>query len=197
MALFSQHIQRQLSLMELGMVTAIVLVLIVVGIHKMRTLMARAEQSSMEATLYNLQQALGMTALSRLIHQDYAAIAELEHSNPFAIKLRSSQQGDAMVSPLQRSANYLGELHDMDPGSVAGGSWYFDAGEASLVYRVNHEGSFYSELPGPKRARFQAHLRYTDVDGNGRYDPGTDGFSAIHLVPREPYHWSAKTDGSH
>ncbi len=197
MALYSQHIQRQLSLMELGMVTAIVLLLIVVGIHKMRGLMALAEQSSMEATLYNLRQALSMTALSRLIHQDKVGIGQLEYSNPFAIKLRRSGQDDAVVSPLQRMANYLGEINDSEAADIAGGSWYFDVPEASLVYRVNHGGYFRSALPGAERARFQVRLSYTDVNDNGRYDPEQDRFSAIHLRPRESYRWTATvgTDG--
>ncbi len=192
MAFFSQHIQRQLSLMELGIITTIVLLLMVVGIHKMRTLMARAEQSSMETTLFNLRSALSATALSRLIHGDYPGIGALELSNPFAIKVRRSGQVDSMISPLQRTVNYLGVLPKADPENIAGGSWYFDPREASLVYRVNHDGYFRSELPGPKRARFQVHLNYTDVNDNGRYDPGRDSFSAIHLRPREPYQWDAK-----
>lgn len=172
-----QSLQRELSRFELLMCVIVILVLGALVIHKILGVLAAAEEANMTATLNRVRSAVTLEALTRLVEGDLAGLAALEDSNPMA----------AMATPPR---NYIGERRSPEPEALGGGVWYFDTLARELVYRVEHGQRFHTPLGGPKRARFRVRLRYTDANGNGRFDPRADAFEGIVLEPAERYRWA-------
>lgn len=178
MGRFGHGLRRELSRVELVISLTVILILVGVAIHKMLDVFAAAEEANMTATLNRVRSAVMLAALTRLVRGDAPGIAALVQANPM----------DLMQRPPR---NYIGERQAADPKQIPGGVWYFDRRARQLVYRVDHAGRFHTLLPGPRRARFRVHLRYTDANRNGFFDPGVDAFEGIDVVPRESYRWGS------
>jgi general secretion pathway protein G len=191
MGVLKDRLGRELSRFETAMVVIVIGGIASVLLARVDALFARVEEARMRATLTRLTSDLQMEVATRIMQGRDATIADLAGSNPLAL-------GDAIVPLSLRSRTedfaigprgYGGELGDPESRRVPGGTWYFDRDERLLVYRVENERHFFSEVTGPKRARFRVTLRFDDRDGDGRYTRGVDRIRTVALVPVEAYEW--------
>ncbi len=165
------------SLFELLVVIIIISILMVIAIQRLLALQVDAERVVMESVVGALRSALGIKVAETFVRQGSASLATLESSNPMNLLA-------------EVPANYLGELDSsMDPALLERGNWYFDTGNRNLVYLVNNSGYFSGGMPDPARARFAIRIVYSDKNGNGIYDAGTDIIEGLRLAPLEPYRW--------
>ncbi len=171
----------------------IVLVVVYVIAGRIDALLASVERTRLRTTVTRINTALRLEAATRLMSGDASQIAKLDGANPFEAGDEAAAQLSPLASLARRGvaggASYAGALGDPDPGTIAGGTWYFDTRQRLLVYRVAHGKGFVSSLPGAKRARFRVTLAYVDRNANARFDAGVDGFSSVELVPGETYGW--------
>lgn len=163
------------SLLELVVVIVIIALLMAFAVNKYLALAAEAERAAMENLAGTLRSALHMKMAELIVRNQMKDIAALAGSNPM----------DRLAEAPQ---NYLGE-RDGTAG-VEGGSWYFDTGARTLVYRVQSAGYFQTELEGPARARFAVRLVYQDQNKNGVFDAQVDKIEGVKLVALEPYRWT-------
>jgi len=168
--------RRNLSRWELSVGVAMILVLVGMTAERIRTLMGVAERYAMIATLSTLRTALNSAAMVRMARHDEAGIGALATANPMDVAG-------------QRPYNYVGEFSDSRAAKLGDGVWFFDRRAHLLVYKLDRTAGFHSSLPGPERVRFRVSLEYQDRNANGRYDPGIDGFTLVHLLAVEPYTW--------
>ena len=84
-------------------------------------------------------------------------------------------------------SNYLGTLAEVDPATVPGGHWYFDAQQHSLVYRVQHEAFFRGAAGQVAQARFQVQLLWERDRGSAQASKWV--VAGVRLVTLEPYRW--------
>ncbi len=166
--------QSGFTLFELAVVVAIISILAVLAIDKIWALRMDAERAAVAQVVGSLRSALGIEVASRVVQNGVQTLPDLAGNNPM----------DLMA---QSPPGYLGELENADPGSLAGGQWYFDPRGGALVYLVRFPGSFDTTLKAPPRLRFRIVLRYRDVDKSGRFDAGTDRVHGLDLIPVEPY----------
>lgn len=168
--------RRELKLLELVVVVSLIVVFIYVAIDRMLVLRVAAERVAMERVVSALKSAAMLELAQHIMRGKPINAARMEAANPM----------DWLARP---PGNYLGALDGPDPARIPGGKWYFDTRSHLLIYRVANGAYFQSALPGPARVEFKVVLAYTDVNGNGRYDPAVDKLGAIRIVPVSPYHW--------
>lgn len=130
----------------------------------------------MESVVGTLRSAIGIKVAERIVRQTPGDLASLENGNPMNLLA-------------EVPSNYVGELTGADPGTLAKGSWYFDADSRVLVYVVDNSGYFSGGLADPPRVRFRMQLVYTDKNNNGSYDGGVDSIEGLRLAPLESYRW--------
>ena len=172
--------QAGLSIFEVTLVVILVGILMVIAMEKILRLDVDAERVAMQRMIGQLQSALVIEFADRVVHEGLAATRDMEGINPMSVL--------AGVP-----AKYVGEFDEPIPPGVAGGEWYFDTGNRTLVYMVRNVEYFEGHLHNPARARFQVRLAFEDRNGNGRYDPGLEGIGGVIIEPVEPYHWKART----
>lgn len=131
----------------------------------------------------NMRSALGMQLAKDIADGNWRAIEALPGSNPMVLMTRIP-------------GSYLGAFADPDPSRVKGMHWYFDTTTHTLVYRIRYADGFKSPLPGPPRLRFRIVAQYADRNGNGVFDPGTDRFYGLDIVPLEHATWLNGTAGT-
>jgi len=171
---------RGFSLLELVVVIGIISVLLVIAIDRLRNFQIAAERVAMEQVLGALRSAIGIEMSRRVVTEGFSAVIAMDGQNP-------------MNYLAQRPYNYLGELDGVDPETIQGSIWYFDKSVELLVYRVDNEAWFKTELEGKPRAEFRQTLVYTDQNNNGRFDRG-DEVGGFGLSPVSPYRWLISTD---
>lgn len=172
-----RHCNRGFSLLELVIVIVIISVLLVLAISRLLALQVDAERVTMETVAGTLRSALGMKVAESIVRSKVADLNLLEGSNPMYL----------LAEPPR---NYLGEKDGVDPATLEDGNWYFDKRAKQLVYLVRNKGFFSGGLPNPPRAGFAVRLVYSDRNGNGVFDRGTDVVEGLRLSPVEPYFWS-------
>ena len=166
------------SLLELGVIIALIAILMVIATDRIWALRVEAERVGVMDTVGTLRSALGITIAARLAKgESLSAIASLQNSNPMALLK-------------QVPADYIGELANPKPAEIPPHRWYFDRRQRMLIYRVEYAKQFQSKLGGPPRLRFHIALTYQDVNSNGRFDPHIDQLRNIGLRAVEPYHWT-------
>jgi prepilin-type N-terminal cleavage/methylation domain-containing protein len=164
------------TLLELVLVVCLVAVLATLGAGRLMRLRVEAERTVFDSTLGALRSALGIQVAQHFSKHRTAELAQLVGSNPMDYLAELPQ-------------NYRGPFYGIDPGLIAGGEWYFDTRDRTLVYRVRFDDYFSSPLPGPARARVGVEPVYEDVNRNGRFDADADSLKGLRLSPREPYRW--------
>ncbi len=171
-----QHGQRGFTLFELIVVISIISILSGVALTKYFGLLVDVERTSMEQNLGAMRSAVALQMLDHIAKDDMPGVVAMADTNP-------------MSYMVQTPGNYLGALDHPDPAKIAGGDWYYDKKEKVLVYRVEHSSYFQTSLAGPSRAEFKISLAYQDVNHDGRFDPGTDSFEGLLVMPLKPYRW--------
>ena len=167
---------RRLRPFELALVAAMTLLLVVAALRSMQPLFAAAERESMRGALADMRSGLMLAATVALVRGDHAAIAALEAANPVPLSPR----------PLAR---YAGEHEDAKAATAPRYHWYWDPATRLLVYRAGAPDAMQGGPAGARRARFRVRLAYEDIDADGRFSPGTDPFTGIHLRAVEPWGW--------
>jgi len=202
MQLAPRWLDRNLSRLELIVSVTIIMLFIGAFVQHMLIVVAHAERSMVDRTVTNINTSLKYHAVFDLMKEDYRDLAKMGSTNPM-----SHMQGEQMdqllsegrVKPdqvtsgnidLLRPGNYIGEFAEPDPTAVPKGSWYYDTGRRQLVYIVRNTEFFSSDLPGVPRLRFRVKIDYTDIDGNGKFDPPADEYRSVHLQSMDRYEWA-------
>jgi general secretion pathway protein G len=168
---------RGFSLLELVVVIVIIALLMAFAVNKYLALAAEAERAAMENLAGTLRSALHMKMAELIVRNRMQDIPALAGSNPM----------DRLAEAPQ---NYLGERDGVHLAGIEGGSWYFDTGARTLVYRVQSAGYFQTALEGPARVRFAVRLVFQDQNKNGVFDAQADKIEGVKLVALEPYRWT-------
>ncbi len=172
MALAHRWTSRNLSRLEL--MAAILVLTLLVGTFLGRGLrvFAAAEERSMQTTVLNMNAALRIQFYQMVIAGRASDVDSWQGANPVRLlEGLGRTMASVTVTEYPELARfhavaaglgtlYLGEFDFQDPASVEGGTWYFDLGEALLVYRVRNREFFRSPLPGAPRVRFRLNVQY-------------------------------------
>ncbi|NDP39422.1 MAG: hypothetical protein GZ093_11840 [Rhodoferax sp.] len=110
-----------LRMVEWSLVAALIVVLALVFMHKVRVLQGQAELSAIKTTLGALRTALVLDHLHHSVTPGGASVALLQR-NPFELLQR-------------RPANYRGELSREQADAAPDGSWVFDPVCVCVGYR--------------------------------------------------------------
>ena len=163
------------TLIEMLVVVVAIGILAGFALDRLFPLIGRAERVAFLRIQAQLQNQLTLATAERMARGESASIPGLTGSNPMQLLLKPPE-------------NYLGEFTGQ-PADAPSGHWYFDTSIASLVYLVGGHTRF-DGLEGPQdRALFQVRLAFTDMNGNGSYEPSRDRFDGIWLAPVYPYSW--------
>ncbi|MGZ3181654.1 MAG: hypothetical protein ACXU8N_04355 [Telluria sp.] len=112
------------KMMELGIASMVISSLYVVASERYEVALGELEQQQVQWTTTGIRTALHYKILLARLQERPSDVATLEGINP--------------VTLLQRPPpGYLGELAAPDPRKLAGGSWYFDTNDKSLIYLSN------------------------------------------------------------
>jgi len=159
------------SLLELVVVIAIISALLAFAITRLWPLQVDAERVAMEQVLGSLRSALGIKVADYFVRNDVAGVRSLTGTNP-------------MDRLSEVPKNYLGALSGANPGSIEGGSWYFDVPGKALVYRVRNQDYFRGGAGPPAQARFTIKVVYEERGRSGRNE-----IAGVTLGAMEPYSW--------
>lgn len=196
MYLAGRWAHRQLSRLELVVVTIVLGLILTVLLQHMLKLFAVAERSLLETTVTNVNTTLKYRAAVHMLKGDFAGLQALKGVNPFL--LLSARRADVVKAGSEElyeemggglPVNFLGELKGADPAAVPGGSWYYEQTTDRLVYRVDNAEYFFSSLPGAPRVEFTVEFDYEDKNGDGRFDPAIDEYRDIRLKAGSNYEW--------
>jgi type II secretory pathway pseudopilin PulG len=117
------------SLLELGVVLAIIAVLAGFLLNRLAFYQERAELAAVHQTLVALNGALSQQAAVLRVQHREAALPTLAAQNPI----------EWLATP---PVNYLGEFYSPAEQDVPFGNWYFDRTDNNLVYLLNSGKSF-------------------------------------------------------
>ena len=145
------HRQRGFSLLEMVIAITLVVLLYVTMLEKLLPLRGDAEAANVATVVGTLRSAIGLEVAALLVDGDLSAIAGLKDRNPMTLLAEIPE-------------NYLGEVAGVDPKNLPVGHWYFDSASRELVYLVQFDDYFRTELPGPPRMVFRVELVYNDRD---------------------------------
>ena len=159
------------SLLELVVVIGIISALLAIAITRLWPLQVEAERVAMEQVLGSLRSALGIKVADYFVRNDVAGVKTLIGTNP-------------MDRLSEVPKNYLGALDGASPGSIQGGSWYFDVPDKVLVYQVRNRDYFQGGVGPPARARFTIRVVYEERGRGGRNE-----IAGVTLDALEPYRW--------
>lgn len=177
-------VQRQAgaTLIEFAVIVVLVLAFIVIATFRIWELRVQAERVGIEQMVGTLKSALGIELATSVVRKGaQESLAGYHHCNPMAF-----------LDNLP--ANYLGEF-DTAPEEPVAGAWYYNRGDATVVYRVRFSDDFLSDNPAdPAVVRFQVQLDYRDLNGNGRFDPAADSAAALNLVALDNYRWLSQDE---
>jgi len=190
MELAHRWINRDLSRLELVIALLIMTILIGTFMNHALRVFAHAERSSVMVTVTNINNALLYHSLSLVGKNKWRELVDMESMNPMQL-MRGKTEKD--IQPDRGTelkitdneipvGNYLGEFSDPDISMLESGKWYYDTRVNTLVYMVNNDEFFISDMEGPARIVYEIVIVYKDIDGNGSFDPSSDEFSSVKLV---------------
>lgn len=197
MELAPRWISRDLSRLELVIALLVMAILIGTFVNHALRVFAHAERSSVMVTVTNINNALLYHSLSLIGKNKWRELADMEYMNPMQLLrgrsdelLRSDKDAGLKISDSNSPVgNYLGEFDGPDVSTLEHGKWYFDTSENNLIYMVNNDEYFISDMEGPARIVYQVVIDYEDVDSDGLFDPSSDEFSSVKLVEISSTAW--------
>lgn len=157
---------RGFTLIELIVVIAVVAILVGVGLNRLTGYQEAAEAAAAESNLSNLRSALHIRSAELIGKNRWDELARLAAQNPF----------DLLERP---PANYGGALAE----EAAGGYWYYDRRDGSVVYKVLR-GEAFRAADGRPEMRFAVVGRNTA----GQAVSG-GGVAYVTLQARGDYRW--------
>ncbi len=165
---------RGFTLFELVVVVAIVGVLGVVVLDRMRFYQEAAEKTAMEQTVGIIRSAMHLQIADRLLDGGPSTVAALAQANP-------------MDWLAQQPKNYVGVRFAPKTGEISGGSWYFDLRDRHLVYVVNLGNRFSPDRLGRKQVRFE--LRLIEKSTQEQASGDVKEIQGLVLAEAVPYRW--------
>ena len=162
------------TLLELVVVVVLVSILVLVALDRVWILRIHAERAAVQTVAGNIRSALGLEVAKYALANELYKVAAMDGSNP--IPLLAQAPGD-----------YIGEITD-EAAVKKKGIWYFNSQSQALVYRVQFDEYFKSDLNAPF-IRLQVKLLYGDKNNNGKFDFKTDTIDGLDLVDLDSYHW--------
>ncbi|MGB1799355.1 MAG: hypothetical protein ACPHLK_00835 [Gammaproteobacteria bacterium] len=202
MELAHRWLDRKLSLLE-G-IFAWLLIAIIIGSFSryMFEVFSRAEQSMINSTVININNAINYNAAFALMNSNDEYINQLLKMNPIELMSENiditSTEYDVdrinyyiVMNYVSASLpNYGGIVFDDSEPLLERGQWYFDQDDLILFYKLENSEFFNSDLEGPARIRFQIKLNYTDKDDDNFFDPLVDEFISAGLQAIDNFSWS-------
>lgn len=167
---------RNLSRLELALVVIVIAVLMMMFMRRMERVEAAMERAMVQLVVQDLQSRLLMYKADLTISGREDGLADIIGANPVGT-----------IIPVL--GNYAGAYDEVDWDAVLPGQWVFDRRAGTLEYRVIHEDWVDTPVRHPARIRLRIEPRYVDVDGDGRYDPGTDRLRTVVLDEVGAYTW--------
>ena len=172
----SSNRHRGFTLLELVVVIALVGILGAAALDRLWFYQEQAEKVVMEQTASILRSAMRLQMADLIARQEVSKIPGLAAQNP-------------MEWLAEKPGNYLGEIRNPAPGSIAKGNWYFDSKEGVLVYLVQHGSHLAPDSTGVKRVRYRVmpveSLRTKENGGTA----DVIEIAGLKFVPVEPYRW--------
>jgi general secretion pathway protein G len=166
---------RGFTLLELVVVVVAIAILAGFALDRLLPLVGRAQHVAFMQVQNELQTALLLAAAERITRGESQSLAELARVNPMSLLLRPP-------------ANYLGELAQPEADRTPGHTWFYDAKNGRLVYRVGRYTRF-EPLAGPAdRVELAVSFLYNDRDGDGVFRGGDD-FDGLRLDSVHAYRW--------
>jgi prepilin-type N-terminal cleavage/methylation domain-containing protein len=171
-----RHTARGFSLLELVVVVIAVAILAGAALERLLPLIGRAQRAAFLQVRGELQSALLLEAAERITSGRAHTLPELAAGNPMALLL-------------QPPANYVGVLPWADPAEVPRASWFFDAHDGHLGYRVGRHTRFEAVNGPPDLIELEVAFAFEDRDGDGVFDAAGDEFDGLRLEPVHDYKW--------
>ena len=159
------HRQRGLSLLEFKLAVIIVSLLIVFAFQRIASLQSDMERAAVRSTVAAMREALSLQFARLVVDGDLA-------------QARDYIGGNALALLHPPPAGYAGRVHHAHAADLRPGHWYYDAAAGTVLYRPA-----YGESSGATTLlRWHVVPRWADVNGDGRYEPGTESVQGLALV---------------
>lgn len=197
---------RHLSRLEVTFVVIVLAIIVSVFLGRALWLISLAEARSLQITVQNLNSALRARFYEMAVAGRLDEIPAWQGRNPLALLGdpgavlqpqtigKFPELGWINALPAVVAGSYAGEFDFFDSERVRPGQWYYDRGEALLVYRVRNTEFFRSTLAGAARIRFRLAIELDDRNGDGVYNPGMDQPRDVFLQSVDAYHWSQESN---
>lgn len=166
---------RNLSLLELGVAGAVILILFLYGMNRMNDLEVFSEKTGVETMIRNMRSNLNLWMSEQIIQGQRDIFYEMDGKNPVGVIF-------------DIPGNYLGEMEILDARSISKGSWVFEKSTGEMVYQVMNVAAF-SSKSGEKQIRLRLSVRFRDRDNNQRFDYGIDQIEGLGLENTNEYRW--------
>jgi len=202
MQLAHRWADRNLTRLELIVSVSILLLLLGFVMRSMMIFFARTEETMLKTSILNINTALKYYCAIATMHGDKNFVSRLLVTSPFSVVqgeqdlqvLPGNGPEDELTARIATytalPSNYLGELDDPDPDTIAAGSWYFDNADKTLNYIVRNGEFFQGDLEGVPIIKLKIIIDYNDRDGDGRFNPDIDKFESVHLQSVGQYSWA-------
>lgn len=142
------------TLWELLVVIALVIIFFVAALQNILPLRGTAERAAVTMMYGNLNSAVALESMRRLVSGGPSAVDSMDGGNPFAW---FSVQPSSYVGERKAAA-----WRDMPPGS-----WAYDPGSGTIFYRVRYSQYFSGNFSTPPGIRFRV------VAGNRKVNAGS------------------------
>jgi len=161
-----RHRQRGLSLLEFTLVVIIFALLVVFAFQRIAALQADMEDASIRYTVGAMREALALD-FARLI-----ASGRLDRA-------RDLIDANALALLQRPPRDYGGTVASARQAALRPGHWYYDRAAGTVIYQPRF-GAAGGDRGGPLM-RWRVVPRWTDTDGDGRYEPATESIHGLAL----------------
>ncbi len=193
-------LDRNLTRAELVFALLMISLLIATFSRYMIGTFSQAEQSMVSRTVNNINTALNYRVSIAIMRNQSEKLDEILDMNPME-DMRSKIEIDEFGKDINiintvfaneiinAPINYAGEI--VYEGSILEkGKWYFDIKTKELIYTINNDEFFDTELEGIPRAVYKIQLDFKDNDGNKQFNHDIDSLIDMKLKSVNQYTWN-------
>ena len=190
------------NLTRIELIGALLILAILIGFFGRYTLImfSRAEQNLVSSTVLNINTAMYYRASMAIMLNKHEGFEKITEINPMEDMQIIPDIGDLNVSAAENQVflnnglfsapiNYNGVIFEENEAELERGKWYFNQTEKHLVYVIDNDEFFESNLEGLARIRFRVVFKYEDKNSDGKFDLVGDQFLTIKLSPVDYYQW--------